>query len=226
MKEGFFVNKSFEDNMKNFFLKKDLSSESFEYLIIELLSIIYDDIDILNPFLTKNVGSLYMNMGKFGFPKEEIKLFFDNYENYFLTRQGESLQIICFKLCEMLVYKNNIKVLNNEELLSFFELINKICEVCNLQMDDVKNYYYEKSYLLKNDLILNTITKSNATEKISNSTINSVAEVDSIDKNKKQFNVHIPNIFASSTGNVSVLIILITIVIVSFGFAIINYIVG
>lgn len=213
MKDGIFVNRSFNEIMDDY-LNNDASKiNTFNSIIVKILSVIYGDIDILNPYITKNAGSLFLNLSKYGYSKSSLNSFFDLIDKYYYLKNKNDLRNICFSLVDMIYLKNTCCFISETDFIDFWSEIDRLCFIENISLVEIKSYYSDKLILKSSD------------EEINNNKDN-VIVFEKDNKKDKRIIFEMPSVLESSTGNVSILIILITIVIVSFGFAIVNYIVG
>lgn len=82
-----FVNEAINLGIENYINKT--AENDFITIIIKSLIIIYGDLDIVNPFKTKNengMGGLDANLSKYGYSKDKISIFKQNVLNFYLTQ--------------------------------------------------------------------------------------------------------------------------------------------
>lgn len=201
MEEKYFINSFFDLEVASFFSSID-HGDGIYYPIIKIMSFIYGDIDIYNPFLTKSKNVFIMNLSKFGMPKKDVLSFVENLDKFSIDKSVGGL--IKSYLTEMLEYKKNYFVISNDDMHWFRGMLNSI-DGLNEFGNDVKrktSLYIDHSECKD---------KNNRTKRT----------------RKRIIEFVIPsNVIESSSGNISILIVLITIAIVLFGIAIINIIVG
>ena len=79
MNTNIFVNEAFTNGLNDYLNNKNnpesVKFNSFLVVVIRLLTIIYDELDILNPFYLNNERSLDTNMTKYGYSLENVNEF-------------------------------------------------------------------------------------------------------------------------------------------------------
>ena len=80
MKDNIFVNIAIQDAIETYMNYKQTTDNemffSFPVMVIRTLIAIYGELDIINPYRTKNedrMGGLDENLTKFGFPTSSLK---------------------------------------------------------------------------------------------------------------------------------------------------------
>lgn len=135
--ENIFINEAFDNSIKEFInLQKsnnEIIANSFAIMVLKMLSCIYGEIDIINPYIIKNEKSFQKNITKFGYSSEEYIKFINNYlefykiehENKFLSMKKSNPYFVSVQknLIDMfMIKKKNYKVIDKEEK-AFFELL-------------------------------------------------------------------------------------------------------
>ncbi|MBR1679400.1 MAG: hypothetical protein IJ704_02020 [Bacilli bacterium] len=176
-----FVNEAFSHALELYLKSKD-HQESSEYqsffaVAIRTLVFIYGELDIINPYITQNefsMGGLDNNMTKYGFPKEKLQ----DFKQQFLEYEKESQQNIKPNtafikiekyLIDMFFYKINEIELSQEEKAKFQTLLylqsNQIIYIKqelekNInQTDIIDKYYASKQYELNRKYDLEKINR-------------------------------------------------------------------
>ena len=121
MEGNVFVNEAFTFSI-NKYLKSKNKKEGVEYnsffvVVLRLLFIIYDELDILNPFYFNNEKTLYKNLTKYGYPKDEVEYFFgllqifykNNNERDFLEIQRCIVDMFCSKKISIKLNEDDVK---------------------------------------------------------------------------------------------------------------------
>lgn len=164
--------------------------------IIKCLVFIYGDLDLVNPHITKDSKALIENMAKFGYSKDNINSFFEDFNNYDLFNLTK-------KLIDMFKCKKDVLELNEKYDLEFQSLLERIMEF--EKNGDLFSYYKEK--LGQDDKI-------------------EYLEIEPVypEQTKKRKNFYFQ--MDAVNGFVSIMSILIFIAIICIGVIIINIIVG
>lgn len=164
--------------------------------IIKCLVFIYGDLDLVNPHITKDSKALIENMAKFGYSKDNINSFFEDFNNYDLFNLTK-------KLIDMFKCKKDVLELNEKYDLEFQSLLERIMEF--EKNEDLFSYYKEK--LGQDDKI-------------------EYLEIEPVypEQTKKRKNFYFQ--MDAVNGFVSIMSILIFIAIICIGVIIINIIVG
>ncbi|MBE6148334.1 MAG: hypothetical protein E7167_02430 [Firmicutes bacterium] len=93
MDSGIFINEAITSAINEYLRNKKnpegIKFNSFFVVIIRLLTIIYDELDILNPFYLDNEVSLDNNLKKYGYPQEDINEFKKTLQRYY-ENEGEN----------------------------------------------------------------------------------------------------------------------------------------
>ena len=124
------------------------SSLPFPVIIIRTLIEIYSELEIINPYLTKNPKSLDANIMKYGFSKEKLNDFKNCFDSYCHTLREKS-NVFLIKLEQYLIdmfflKKKKLGLLENE-LNNFTKYI---CLSSNPYLIDYTNYYMQDKNFL------------------------------------------------------------------------------
>ena len=127
MEKGSFVNEAFTFAIKEYLdSKKDqegIKYNSFFTVVIRLLTLIYDELDIINPFYFNNEESLNTNLKKYDYSDENIKKFKDALQNYYGKETEEGFTFIQKCLVDMFIKKYISLKLSDEEISNFRSLL-------------------------------------------------------------------------------------------------------
>lgn len=152
---NFFVNRSIDVGIENYLLKKNNEkydkSHVFEMLVIEMLTNIYGEINVINPYKLKDSKSFMKNLQLYGLSQKTTYQFIDLMDEYYKwlalssSHSTNLVEKIKFILLQMVLLKCSEKQLSVKEkklYIRFFE--NKIIgldELCKLMKDDNTNFY-------------------------------------------------------------------------------------
>ena len=149
-----FISKEFTLAIESFLATKDQklsSSLSFPVIIIRTLVEIYGELEIINPYLNKNVSlqnGFDENIMKYGFSKEKLNDFKKCFDSFCRTSKERS-NIFLVKieqyLIEMFFLKKKKIGLLEGELENFKKYI---CLSTNTYLTDYTNYYLEDTTCL------------------------------------------------------------------------------
>lgn len=119
MEASVFVNEAFTSAINEYLKSKDnpegIKYNSFFVVVVRLLTLIYDELDILNPFYLGNEASLDNNLKKYGYASEDIREFKKTLQRFY-ENEGENNFV---KLQKMLIdmfakKKTSLKISENE----------------------------------------------------------------------------------------------------------------
>lgn len=151
------------------FLETDASKKDgahiFENKVIELLTRIYSEPDIINPFKLKNEKTFRENLGIYGLTENEIDRFISLMNAYGIwlnsnrTNKNNIFEEICLLLIRMIMLKNRYISISNEELKGydeFFDLTNNkirmIAEMSAVSPTKVSMVWHRKrAHIIKNN---------------------------------------------------------------------------
>ncbi|MBE6155963.1 MAG: hypothetical protein E7164_04320 [Firmicutes bacterium] len=127
MENGVFVNEAFTKALMEYLNNKNnpegIKFNSFLVVVIRLLTIIYDELDILNPYYLGNEQSLDNNMRKYGYSQDELIAFKKAFERFY-ENEGETNFIkIQRMLIDMFAKKKKSLNVSNEEINAFKGLL-------------------------------------------------------------------------------------------------------
>lgn len=127
MEEDIFINEAFTYAIKEYLESKKqpegIKYNSFFVVIIRLLTIIYDELDILNPYYLNNEQSLINNLKKYGYPEENINEFRRSFQRYYENESETNFIKIQKMLIDMFVKKKLTLNISQEEIKGFRELL-------------------------------------------------------------------------------------------------------
>ena len=135
--ERVFVNEAFskalDDYLKNADNPQGVVFNSFLVVVVRMLSIIYSELDIVNPMVVDDVELLYKNLMKFGYPKDSLGIFFSNLQQYFdIAKDNEKNEkkvknpffiSVQKDLIDMLIAKKLNFYLTEREVKEFYDLL-------------------------------------------------------------------------------------------------------
>lgn len=127
MDSGIFVNEAFTYALSEYLRNKKnpegIKYNSFFVVVVRLLTMIYDELDILNPFYLNNENSLDTNLKKYGFATENIIEFKKTLQRFY-ENEGENNFIKLQKLLVDMYAKKKLSMkLADEEIASFRSLL-------------------------------------------------------------------------------------------------------
>lgn len=203
--DSLFINEAFDSAIKSYMNIKINSNEiienSFLIMVLKMLSFIYDEIDIINPYILKNEKAFQLNIAKFGYNIDEYKKFKDNFDNYYkIEKENANLEIkipnpyfvsVQKQLIDMFCQKKENYIVSDLEEKQFFELLyttktsNLIRSSYNyltaVDIKEVENYFYEQ--MDKNEKKLEPPKKNNVLNieayEILNYSLTDIANMDS-----------------------------------------------
>lgn len=160
MNESCFINKAYDYAIKTYINEKNNSSENFNsffYVVIRLLSIVYDELDLLNPYYNNNQEELYNNLQKYGYIKENVDEFFRTLESFYEKENTEDFIKIQKQLISMFSLKKINLNLSDEEINRFKSLIYSPYSISKYMVDynnkmtsnPLEVYYYCTEVLIQ-----------------------------------------------------------------------------
>jgi len=127
MDSGIFVNEAFTYALSEYLRNKKnpegIKYNSFFVVVVRLLTMIYDELDILNPFYLNNENSLDTNLKKYGFATENIIEFKKTLQRFY-ENEGEN-NFIKLQNSDLIDRKTKIISFNKEDLKNPYELFSK-----------------------------------------------------------------------------------------------------
>lgn len=158
MKDGIFVNKAFTEAINDYLSSKSnpdsIMYNSFLVVVIRLLTIIYDELDILNPFYLNDELFLNQNLEKYGYSFDNINSFKNELQKFYENNNSLSFINIQKYLIDMFALKNKTLNLKKEDIDSFHNLLytpsstNILITSYNYLMavdvNEIENYYVKK----------------------------------------------------------------------------------
>lgn len=137
MQENIFINQAMQDAMQLYITSKD-KKESLNYnrflcTVIRMLVLIYGEEEILNAYQKKEVATFENVLLKFGYDKKEYDQFlmaFDKFYKFDIRQQKKSIKkknkyfdLVQKYLIDMMVKRHSVQPVNQQVLLSFYELL-------------------------------------------------------------------------------------------------------
>ena len=96
-----FINEAFSKAISNYLSSADqpqgILYNSFLVVIIRLLINIYSELDIVNPMVVNDEELLITNLSKYGYEKENIKLFLSKIQLYYDLEKENEQKVVKFK---------------------------------------------------------------------------------------------------------------------------------
>ena len=170
-----FINEAIDKaifNYINYTENKDISNAHiFEFLVTKILVNIYGEINIINPYKAKNEDAFKENLMIYGLKDSELNMFF-NYMNeygiYLKTPSNDLKTVLPIQInsliINMIIYKNSIQNLTEEELKSYDEYFNsknqylsKYMELIVEDSEFIPKLWERKKTQLEKNLLFNTI---------------------------------------------------------------------
>lgn len=126
MENGIFVNKGFTFALSEYLTYKNnpegINFNSFYAMIIRTLAMIYDELDIINPYYINSEQTLVTNLIKYGYSSNDVKMFFKAIDSYYVEETSDGFLFIEKALVDMFVKKNmalNIPEMEKAEFRAF-----------------------------------------------------------------------------------------------------------
>ncbi|MBQ6841552.1 MAG: hypothetical protein IJO63_05535 [Bacilli bacterium] len=127
MEKSIFVNEAFTCALNEYLSSKDnpegIKYNSFFVVVIRLLTLIYDELDILNPFYLNNEVSLNMNMKKYGYSDEDLNEFKRSLQRFYENETEHNFLKIQKMLVDMFAKKKVTLKLSEQEVNDFRSLL-------------------------------------------------------------------------------------------------------
>ncbi len=170
-----FINEAIDNgiiNYINYTENKDISNAHiFEFLVTKILVNIYGEINIINPYKSNNEKAFKENLMMYGLKETELNMFFNYMNDYsiYLKTPNNALKTalpiqINSLIINMIIYKNSIQNLTEEELKSYDEYFNfknqylsKYMELIVEDSEFIPKLWERKKTQLEKNLLFNTI---------------------------------------------------------------------
>lgn len=127
MEDSVFVNEAFTFSINKYLKcknkKEGVDYNSFFVVVLRQLFLIYDELDILNPFYFNNKKTLYKNFTKYGYLKEDVEYFFESLQSFYLNNNEKDFLEIQRCLVDMLGKKKISTKLTEKEVNEFKKLL-------------------------------------------------------------------------------------------------------
>ena len=126
MEKGIFVNEAFTSAVTEYLDSKEypegIKYNSFFVVVIRLLTMIYDELDILNPYYLKDESALDNNLKKYGFAQEHVMEFKKTLQRYY-ENEGENNFIKLQKLLIDMFAKKKVSLKLSENEIEQFRFL-------------------------------------------------------------------------------------------------------
>lgn len=123
MNKGIFVNEAFTYAINEYLSSKEkqdgIKYNSFLVVVVRLLTIIYDELDILNPFFLGNEESLMINLTKYGYLESNVNEFKRAFESFFENESEIAFVSIQKMLVDMFAKKKVTLNVSESEINEF-----------------------------------------------------------------------------------------------------------
>lgn len=122
-----FVNEAFTIAINDYLNSKNNTNgvkfNSFMVVVIRLLMIIYDELDILNPFYLNNEQALNDNLEKYGYNYISVDKFKKTFQNYYENENSEDFINLQKMLIDMFALKNKTMEISKDIECNFKDLL-------------------------------------------------------------------------------------------------------
>ncbi len=128
----YFINESIDKAIKNYIESKNnpngILFNSFLVVVIRTLNVIYDELDVVGPYLSKNPEIFKQNLIKYGYSVDQFNLFCNEMHNFMIKENNKILPNDSFinlekMLIDMFLYKKQNFDVSEEEELEFKNLL-------------------------------------------------------------------------------------------------------
>lgn len=127
MKNDVFVSESFSSNLNKYLRNKakpdGIEFNSFLVVLIKLLVIIYDELDIVNPFYLNKEEVLYRNLQKYGYPRNSVISFFNMFNKYDEEKSEKLFLELQKCIIDMFAKKKNAVKVSSGEIEKIRDLL-------------------------------------------------------------------------------------------------------
>lgn len=113
--------------------KESLEYNSFLACVMRMLFIIYDENKIIDAYYDKSEDDLDKIIMEYGYPKEELDKFKDNFQKFYefdigqrdrsIKKKNKYFNLVQKNLIDMLVYKNNKETVRIDVKEEFYNLL-------------------------------------------------------------------------------------------------------
>ena len=127
MEKGVFINEAFTYAISEYLSSKNnpegIKYNSFFVVVVRLLTIIYDELDILTPYNLKDENGFINNLKKYGYAEENIHEFKRLLQKYYENENESQFIIIQKMLVDMFAKKKVTLKISNKEIENFKVLL-------------------------------------------------------------------------------------------------------
>ncbi len=155
MKNSVFISEAFTNTINDYLKGKShpegITYNSFLVVVIRLLTLIYDELDILNPFYLNNEQALNDNLEKYGYLYNNICKFKNGFNEFYENENSKDFINLQKMLIDMFALKKKSMDLADEEIEKFKSLLytqksnNPLMTSYNFLMakdpDEIENYF-------------------------------------------------------------------------------------
>lgn len=117
------IAKAISDYIESKSAPEGIMYNSFFVVAIRKLMLIYDELDIIMPYNAGNEEIFDINLGKYGYSKEDIKAFKEALDRYSIKETNEDFILIEKMLIDMFMKKKVALDLSENEISSFKDLV-------------------------------------------------------------------------------------------------------
>lgn len=197
MENNIFVNDAINDAINEYLEYKSSKKWNFLIYIIEVLTYIYNEADIINPFITKEQDVLVKNITKYGINGNLVYKFFDDVNNFY----KKDLENISQKSSR----KNYFFTYVQEDLIDFFIAKFKNNNLNTIELDNFQKLIFSNKSTSQFQRTFNNMMEINENEAIKyyeskKFELNNVLSFDSIHRNV--LNSDLYDAFGIDKGNV------------------------
>ena len=172
MEGNIFINNAIHESIQKYLTYKNNSNReefnTFLVVIIRLLTTIYGELDIVNPYQTNNERGFDENLKKFGLSDEELNEFKNEFNLYYQNQTNDEICRHLFlnlqkKLVDMFVLRKKSILVNDEEIMLFKNLLytkdvtnpfmKSLYDKFTPNSDTISNYLSSKLYEISHDFV-------------------------------------------------------------------------
>ena len=157
MENEIFVNEAVTYGINN--ILNNSNNDDFLTKVISTLINIYGQLDIINPYKTKKESSFDNNIIKFGYSRENLSLFKQNLQEFYLTKENKPNKYfnqIEFQLIDMYYCKIKSVKQDTSDIESFKKNIcfsdSEINKIYSVKNNEIDKYWSYKNKLNNNKL--------------------------------------------------------------------------
>ncbi len=172
--EGIFINEAIQKAIQDYLTYKGNPNReefnTFFVVVIRTLTLIYGELDIVNPYRTNNERGFKENLKKFEYSSEALEQFINNFLTFYQNQENDEICTDLFleiqkELVDMFVLRKSHVLVSDENLEDFknllytkgdtnpykFAMYNKYTP----NSETILHYLSSKLFLIKHDFVLN-----------------------------------------------------------------------